>query len=462
MAQALVRGVRGPRARSLFRGVAASLALALALLWGKAATARPLDPHGDDWEGLSQFVRMAESELGGGRVLALSSLDLHRLEPADSLIIVHPTRSLDVEELSSFMRAGGRLILLDDYGTGDELLARFGIRRRSLPARPAEMLRDNPALAIAQPAAEHPVVRDISRVVTNHATGLEHPALSPLLVVRGDGEADVLLAVAGTVGRGRMIAVGDASIPMNSMLRYPGNRALALALIRYATEDDAWGKRGGKLYVLANDFDTTGTFGDDSSVASAASEVRRALSGALDALHRDGLPPIAAYLAAVAVGLGVIVWTGTHAGKTHKLSMPRFVRAVPVVAHGGIAGHAAVLGAPGTSRALAILELKSALEEELATRLGLDRTLPPDQLVERVRAERLLDDDDQLALSRLFATMVKVETRLARRPGARPRDVRVRDGEVFAVAAEVRAVRRLLGLLPIAAAADRDIFEESP
>jgi hypothetical protein len=332
--------------------------------------------------------------------------------------------------------------LLDDYGTGDVLLARFGVRRRPLPARPAEMLRGNPALAIAEPAAEHPVVRDVTRVVTNHATGLEHPGLSPLLVVKGDGERDVLLAVAGTVGRGRMIAVGDASIQMNSMLRYPGNRAFALALIRYAAEDDAWGKRGGKLYVLANDFETTGTFGDDSQIVNAAGEVRRAVTGAVESVRRDGMPPFAAYLAAVAVGIGIILWTGKYAGRTHKHVEPRFVRAVPVVAQGGIAGHAAVLGAPGTSRALAILELKSALEEELATRLGVDRVLPPDRLVERVRAERLLDDEGLAALSRLLASMVRVETKLAK---DRAVPLRVRDAEVVAVAAEVRDLRRRLG-----------------
>ncbi len=159
------------------RGVTAWVVAAILLFWGRPAGARPFDLRGDDWEGLSQLVRMAGSELGGARVVATTTLDLHGIEPADALMIVHPTRSLDVEGLSSFMHAGGRIILLDDYGTGDELLARFGVRRRPLPARPAEMLRANPALAIAEPAAEHPVVRDVSRVVTNHATGLEHPAL---------------------------------------------------------------------------------------------------------------------------------------------------------------------------------------------------------------------------------------------------------------------------------------------
>jgi hypothetical protein len=314
------------------------------------------------------------------------------------------------------------------------------------------MLRGNPALAVAEPAADHPAIRGVSRVVTNHATGLEHPGLSALLVVRGDGEDDVLLAVAGTVGHGRLLALGDASVFINSMLRYPGNRDLATALVRYAVEDGGKeGARGaGKLYVLANDFETTGSFGEGSPLEQAATEARRSLVEALETLRRDGMPPLFAYLAAVCVGAGVVAWTGARAGKTHRVATPRFLRPVPVVAHGGIAGHAAVLGAPGTSRALAVVELKSALEEELATGLGLQRAPPSDQLVARLRAARRVDDEGAEVLYRLFADMSRVEARLARQPapsplrrlGARPPS----DAEVLRLAAQVQAVRRRLGL----------------
>src|SRR5262249_51836678 len=162
----------------------------------------------------------------------VSTLDLRQLRREDGVVLVHPERVIDADELMAYMRAGGRLVLLDDYGTGDALLARFGIRRVPLPSRPAEMLRGNPALAIAEPASVHPAVRHASRVVVNHGTGLAHPALSPVLVVRGESEPDVLFAVAGAVGQGRLLAVGDASVAINGMMRYPGNRALAVALVR--------------------------------------------------------------------------------------------------------------------------------------------------------------------------------------------------------------------------------------
>jgi hypothetical protein len=417
--------------------------------------------RGEDWEGLSQLVRIAQSELGAQRVIAVSghagapvapahapaertvTLSLRNLKREDALLIVHPERTLDVDELAAFMRAGGRIILFDDYGTGDELLARFGIRRVPLGSRPAEMLRGNPSFAIAEPASGHAAVRDVAHVVTNHATGLDHPGLSKLLVIRGahaegPDEPDVMLALAGAVGQGRLIAVGDASIGINSMLRFPGNRAFCTALVRYATEDDAWGIRNGKLYILANDFETTGSFGDDSRLGGMTSEARRALVDGLETLRRDGMPPLAAYLVAIAVGLGVVVWTSARAGKTHRAATPRYVRPVAAAAQGGVAGRAAVVGAPGTSRVLAILELKSALEEELATRLALERVPAHDELVAKAKAARLLDEATAEELAGLLASLAQMETMLVMR--RRPILERLRDADVFAVAARVRGL----------------------
>ncbi len=427
-----------------------ALALAMALsVMGGFAQAAPLDPKGEDWEGLSQFLGLARAELGPARVSAPTHLDVSKLKKEDALVLVHPTTTLDVDEMTTFMRAGGRVVVLDDYGTGDELLARFGIRRVRLPYVPAEMLRDNPAFAIAEPASQHAAVRDVGRVVTNHATGLDHKALSAVLVVRGQGEPDVLLSVAGAVGNGRLLAVGDSSVVMNSMLRYPGNRALGLALVRYATEDDVWGRREGHLYVLANDFTTSGSFGTDSRFEGALGDAARVLQETLETLRHDGMPPLAAYLLALAVGLGVVGWTSSRAGHPHKAVAPRFVKGTSIAAQGGVAGRAAVLGAPGTARVLAMLELKSALEEDVATRLGLDRAPPPDELAKLARNAGLLDAEQSERLARVLEMLTGMETSFTMGASARA-DVagagaarglvrrRVRDADVAMVAKRVR------------------------
>jgi hypothetical protein len=415
------------------------------------ALAAPFDLEGQDWEGLSSFVRAAEGELGTQRVVTVgtgATLALGDLKREDGLVIVHPERPLDVDELSAFMRTGGRIILLDDYGTGAELCTRFGIRRVPLPGRPAQMLRGNPSLAIAEPAGDHPTLRDVDRVVTNHATGLAHRALSPLLVVRGDGEPDVLLAVAGAVGHGRLIAVGDGSIVINEMMRYPGNRAFARALARYAIDNDVWGGRGGKLYVAANGFRTTGTFGEDAAAGGALGALRRSIREALETVRHEGVPPAVSYFAALALALGIIVWTSTRVGRVHKPIAPHFVRPVPAAHQGGVAGHAAVLGAPEGSRALALVEWKSALEEHLATRLGLERAPGHDELVAQVRAAGLLDEKRTASLSKLLGELARVETVFAsptRPPGWSDR---VGDARLLAVAGQARELLSLLESAP--------------
>ena len=401
------------------------------VLFAGNALATPFDLTGSDWEGGAELVRLARSELGAARVVPTSQLDFGELKPDDGLLLLYPERSLDVDELSKFMRAGGRVILLDDFGRGEGLLQSFGMKRVPAPRHPAESLRHNPQLALAEPASAHPVVADVSRVVTNHPTGLSHPDLSPVLKIRSEGtEADVYVAVAGAVGQGRLLAVGDPSIVMNSMLKYAGNKTFARGLVRYAVDSDAWGKRGGRLFIASGTFEQKGSYGGEQN---AISSFLRDLKDLLDQIRRDGLPAVLAYGAAIALGLALVVWVGSRAGRLHKPVIPRFVRRTPPVAQGGVAGHAAVIGAPQTTRVLAILELKSALEEQLTTLLGLNKVPGHQELTKQIAERRLLDADGLHALSRLLLRMSNVETMVVyQRSGGMVQSVR--DNEVVSMA----------------------------
>jgi len=418
-------------------GRVAPLFLLLLLLWPGRVLAGPFDLAGSDWEGCAELVRLARAELGTGRVVTTAQVDFHELKPDDGLVLLYPERTLDVDQLSKFMKAGGRVILLDDFGRGDSLLKHFGLERVASPRRPAEYLRKNPQFALAEPASAHPVVSEVSRVVTNHPTGVHNPDLSPVLKIRGDGEPDVNVALAGAVTKGRLFAVGDPSIVMNSMLRYGGNKAFARGLIRYAVDQDSWGKRGGRLFIASGSFEQKGTFGDDDDTWA---EWSRALREALESVRRDGLPAALAYALAVALGLALVVWVGSRAGRLHKPATPRFVRSVPTVAQGGVAGHAAVIGAPQTSRVLAVLELKSALEEQLTSILGAGKVPPHTELLEQVGSRGLLDKEGVVALRRLLLRMSSVETMVVfQRSGGMVQPIR--DQEVVSIA---RTVTQLL------------------
>ncbi len=424
--------------RVAIRTTLAFLATLVVALLACRAEAAPFDLGGGDWEGASELVRLARSELGASRVVVTSELDYAQLKPEDGVLLLFPEKSLDVDQLAKFMRAGGRVVMLDDFGRGDALLRHFRMGRVPLPRRPAEYLRGNPQLALAEPASAHPVVAEVSRVVTNHATGLSHDNLSPVLKIRGqDGEPEVIVAVAGAVGQGRLLAVGDPSIVINAMLKYAGNKALARGLVRYAVDHDVWGKRGGRLFVLAGGFEQKNGYGGEED---GIEDIFRLVRDVLDSVRREGMPAVLAYAFAIAIGLALVVWVGSRAGRLHKPLVPRFVRRVPAVAQGGVAGHAAVIGAPQTSRVLAILELKSALEEQLTTLLGASKVPTQQELLSHVAAARLLDAEGLHTLRQLLLRMSNVETMVVfQRSGGMVQPVR--DNEVVSIA---RTVKRLL------------------
>ena len=425
------------------KGVRQLAVLLMCLFLPGIALATPFDLSGKDWEGCSDFVQLAVGELGSARVIATAQLDFKELKPDDGVILLYPEKSLDVDELSKFMRAGGRVVLLDDFGRGEALLRHFGMDRVPAPRHPAESLRKNPNLALAEPASAHPVVADVQRVVTNHPTGLSHPDLSPVLKIRAmPGESDVTVAVAGAVGQGRLLAVGDPSIVMNSMMRYAGNKAFAKGLVRYSVDHDPFRKGGGRVFIASGTFDQKGSYGGEESWID---EAMHALRDLFESIRRDGLPPALAYVLAVAIGLALVVWVGSRAGRLHKPVTPRFVRKVPAVAQGGVAGHAAVIAAPQTSRVLAILELKGALEEQLTTMMHLPQVPNPTDLLAQVEKRALLDAEGMVALRRLLLRMSNVETMVVyQRTGGMAQPVR--DNEVVSIARTVRQILDLAGL----------------
>lgn len=423
--------------RLLVLGFALVALLALVSTFARQAFATPFDLSGADWEGCGEFVRLARAEVGTARVIPVTQIDFHELKPDDGLILLYPERSLDVDELSNFMHAGGRVVLLDDFGRGDALLRRFDIKRLPAPRNPSETLRHNPQFALAEPASAHPAVADVQRVVTNHPTGLAHSVLSPVLKIRAEGEPDVLVALAGAVGDGRLLAVGDPSIVMNAMLRYGGNKAFARGLVRYAVDADKWGKRGGRVFIASGEFVQKGSFRGEDSIFT---EWLRDLKELFDQIRREGMPALLSYGAAIALGLAIVVWVGARAGRLHKPIVPRFVRKIPAVAQGGIFGHAAVIAAPTTSRVLAVLELKSALEEQLTVLLHRSKVPGHQELLAEVAAQGLLDAEGVHDLRRLLLRMSSVETMVVfQRSGGMVQPIR--DNEVVSIG---RSVRRIL------------------
>lgn len=382
------------------------------------ARAGAFDVNDTTWEGCSEFLEVARTELGPSRVQAVAILDWSEVTPEDGVLSLHPQQPMDPEETTAFMKAGGRLAIVDDYGRGEETLERFKIERIPAPTRPVEALRNRPALAIAEPVIDvagghsigpHPVVAQVQRLVTNHPTGLLHPNLSPVLRIRAIGEPDVIVAVAGQVGKGRLFAMSDPSALINQMLRYPGNRAFVAGLARYLVDDDGQKRRRGRLFIVANRFEEQGSFGGETTLGKEVSAELKAIANALEEARKTGLPPWALITLAALAALGLAFWVGRSSAKPYKSPLPRYARPTPLVAQGGAAGRLAVLAAPSSPRSLAMLELKSALTEALVSRFNLPTEPAPDQMLRIVRRESALDEERHSALKEVLATMQRVE-----------------------------------------------------
>src|SRR5450432_1765178 len=410
-------GGLGRELRRVRISVAAGL---IFLLLAAAAVAKSFEIADTGWEGTSEFYALAQEDLGKARVEVVATIDYEHLGKDDGLVILHPEVELDYNELSAFLRAGGRMAVLDDRGEAAHFLARFQIHRVEAPRAPAQSLRDNPNLAIAVPAVElvagqeqnrHPVVAGVDRVVTNHPTALVHPNLTQVLKIPALGEPDATLAVTGIIAKsGRLFAMGDPSVVINEMLRYPGNRAFASGLVKYLVENDAGISRGGKLYVVANDFGQKGHFGGARGAFGELSTLSETLASFAADVAKNGLPGSLALALAVIASAGVVLWAVSFSSRLYRRSLPRYAVPPPLAAQGGLAGRAAVLAAPSTDPVLLMLELRAALSDALCHRLGLVRLSSAEQILLELSRNRVFSAERIAEVSNLFQEFAAAQT----------------------------------------------------
>ena len=184
--------------------------LASAILACPVAHAASFDFNDASWEGGSELLKLARDRLGAKRIHLVATLELDQLRPQDGLLMIHPTVPIPTDRLNEFMLAGGRLAVLDDFGSSAPFLERFGIRRINPPLRPEHSLRGNPNLAWAVPTGNsaagdlpHTLVVGLQRLLTNHPTAFVNPGLTSVLEIRSTSGDSYPLAISGVIGQTR-------------------------------------------------------------------------------------------------------------------------------------------------------------------------------------------------------------------------------------------------------------------
>ncbi len=190
------------------------------------------------WNGFSSVTKEFE-------ITALSSIELLPTPAAGTGLIVIPYLAPSPADLDAFKRyidEGGALLVLDDFGFGNAVLERLGVRARFS----GQLLHDplftfkSPRLPRIADFPPSPVSEGVDNLILNHATvilGTDGMTVlawsSPVssLDTTKDGRREggephgpFVVAATGHLGTGQLILVSDPSILLNSMLDLADNR----------------------------------------------------------------------------------------------------------------------------------------------------------------------------------------------------------------------------------------------
>lgn len=359
-------------------------------------------PH---WDGLESLIRAARG--AGSELVVSDTLDFAKLETRDALLISGPVDTLPVSALTAFLRDGGRIALLDDFGSGERLLAAYQVQRLPAP-KDVPLLRNAEGLAIAYPASEHPLVEGVDLLLTNGATALAHDDLKPVFTF---GHTDRALVLAGAVGAGRLVAVGDASLLINQMMTLPSHRRFAANLIAYLK------RPSGRLLLVDAHTRFQGSYGANNARALAH------VDSFLKRVARPNLPP--GVLSLLSVGLCVIAAVIVVGTLPRRSPYARSELVPRAAVYAGYAARVSLDERAAPNLIWTLLDYRRELHTELLRRLGLHAPTGSAALAEHAQ-RRGLSAEHAAELKALLARLEE----LALKADAHATPPRIRVGEL--------------------------------
>ena len=190
------------------------------------------------WNGASQF----SDRMGA---VVIDGFDDIPSRPKNTVLIVIPYTgftSAELDQISPYVSGGGTLILMDDYGYGNEVLASLGVDYRFDPTPLFDPMihYKNEQFPKISNMNDSPLTFGVTTLVFDHATRLidvpdaEVMARSSTfsfmdidrntMYDQGYEAQDSSAVVANTLmGEGRIIAISDPSIIINSMIDMEDN-----------------------------------------------------------------------------------------------------------------------------------------------------------------------------------------------------------------------------------------------
>ncbi len=184
------------------------------------------------WNGLGTFASLAKGS--GLQVLQREELDWKTLDNNDVLILLYPTNHLDPNHVVQFIRSGGRVLIADDFGSGESIFSKLGAHRSAV-INANDFHNDKLFAPIAHPAEEHELNENVQELTSNHPGALTNLQSGMHSVFEfGDGST---LVAHGKVGAGLYVLLADPSVLINRMLQFEGNLEFAINLLRYLARE---------------------------------------------------------------------------------------------------------------------------------------------------------------------------------------------------------------------------------
>jgi hypothetical protein len=214
------------------------LAVSVAAIWATSSVQDFMDAN-TNWNGIKNLYQ--HFKITG--VTQLSELD--GASSSDTLLVIPylPYTQDELAGLGGFVRRGGTIILMDDFGFGNKLLEQFGLEARFS----GQLLLDplfcdrNPLLPRVSIFSDESLGHGIHLVTLNRPTVLSVAADDKVLAWsspssfldnnrNGIQDTDepagsMALAATYTLGEGTLVLVSDPSIAINTMLALGDNLA---------------------------------------------------------------------------------------------------------------------------------------------------------------------------------------------------------------------------------------------
>jgi hypothetical protein len=232
--------------------IALALTVGAVFVFAGVTSTAAFSAFNPDWDGTSSLRETAETT-GSEPVVLSNTTQYEAYGDGDIAFVLAPSENYtaaDVDRIDSFLNRGGTLVVaVRDGQAGRALLGDLDAGAR--PVGP--ILRDernhyrSPALPIAVPADEHPLIMDVPSVTLNYGTALAVTNTTTTVVVETsayayldrDGSGNLSetesvrsypVATVEHVGEGQLVTVSDPSVFINTMQERDGNRAFAVAL----------------------------------------------------------------------------------------------------------------------------------------------------------------------------------------------------------------------------------------